>query len=40
MNTAITFGHLFWFILIAGGIIGALAVIVAILSAIGRGYSM
>ena len=40
MDTAITMGNVIWFFLIAGGVVIFLGIIVAILSAIGRGYSM
>jgi hypothetical protein len=40
MDTAITLGNVLWFFLMAGGVVIVLGVCVAILSAIGRGYSM
>ena len=40
MDTAITMGDVLWFFLMAGGLVIFLGIIGAILSAIGRGYSM
>lgn len=40
MDHAITIGDVVKFVLVAGGIVGVLAILVAIMAAIGRGYSM